>query len=115
MRSMLEMAEADLGLVGLHGDLVVDAGVGGVNGKGADVAQQVVDFAERAFRGLDDVAGVLAVGDRLVEAVDLSAQTFGDDQAGRIIGGAVDAQSAGDSFSMLLATLLERSAGCAAR
>ena len=67
---------ADLGLVGLDGDLVVDAGVGGVHGELADVAQQAVDFGEAAFSGLDDVGGILAVGDGLVEAVDLSAQSL---------------------------------------
>src|SRR5205823_872159 len=71
------------------------AGVGGVDGQRPNVAQKVVNFAERAFRRLDDVGGFLAVGDGLVEAVDLGAQALGDDEAGRIVGCLVDPESAG--------------------
>src|SRR5581483_3890794 len=45
---------------------------------------------------LDEVGGVLAVGDGLVEAVNLGAQALRDDESGGVIGGAVDAQTAGE-------------------
>src|SRR5450432_432760 len=83
----------DLRLVGLDGNLVVDAGVGCMNREGAYITKQAVDFTQRAFRRLDDVSGILAVGDRLVQTIDLSTKTFRNDQTGRIVGGSVDAKA----------------------
>ena len=77
-RDTLDAVESrgDLGLVGLHCDRVVDAGVGGMNRELADISQQGVDFCQRTFCRLDKVGGILAVGDSLVKPVYLSTQVF---------------------------------------
>ncbi|CEK19611.1 hypothetical protein CTKA_02246, partial [Chthonomonas calidirosea] len=84
----------DLGLVGFDGGDVVDAGVGGMHSELSDVVEEVADLGEGAVGGFDEVGGVLSIGDSLIEAGDLRAQVFGDDEPCGVIGSGVDAQTA---------------------
>src|SRR2546423_1655592 len=70
------------------------------------VQQQRWDFTQRDFGCRDDVAGALRIVDRLVDAADLAAQAFGCDQPGRIIGAAVDAESAAEALQRVVECLL---------
>jgi hypothetical protein len=55
-----------------------------------------VGLGEGTFCGLDDGDAVLGVADRDLEATDLRAQALGDREAGGVVGGAVDAEPAGE-------------------
>jgi hypothetical protein len=58
------------------------------------------------FSRRDDVAGALRVVHRLRDPGDLAAEAFAGDQAGGVIGAAVDPQAAGKSLKCLGQTLL---------
>ena len=66
----------------------------------ADALQDRVHLVERAFRRLDERDAVLGVAAGLGGAADLGAHALRDGQAGGVVGGAVDAQAADESFSI---------------
>ncbi len=70
----------------------------------ADALEHRVDFVQRAFTDLDHRDPVLGVAHGLVEAADLAAELLADDEAGCVVGCAVDAQAARE----LLDALAER-------
>ena len=66
------------------------------------LTSRLADLVEGAFGGGDDVAGALGVVDRLLDAGHLAAQRLAGDQAGRVVGAAVDPQAAGEPLQRLV-------------
>ena len=71
-----------------------EGAVRGFDGQLADALEHRVDFGQRAFSGLDHRDAVLGVSLGLVEARDLRLQLLADGEAGRVVGGTVDAETA---------------------
>lgn len=92
----------ELSLVCLDGGLAHRAGIGAGDGEAPSVAEQSVDLIERAFCGLGVVDGVLAIAERGVQPVELGSKTFGNDQAGGIVGGGIDPQTGRESSDRLI-------------
>jgi hypothetical protein len=83
----------DLQLVRVAFFFRVAARVGGLDDERLDRVEQVVDLGERASVVGDHAAGAFAVLDRLLDAVDVGADAFRDDQARGVVAAPVDAQT----------------------
>src|SRR5690606_24767568 len=75
--------------------------VGALDREVTDTTQEVLDLGERAFRGLDDRDAVLGVARGDAETGGLSLETLRDGEAGRVIRGAVDAETARELLEAL--------------
>src|SRR3954463_358142 len=76
-------------------------GVAGLDRQVAHALQDAVRLGERTFSGLHDRDAVLGVADGDLEATDLRAQALGDGEAGRVVGGTVDAEAGGELLQRL--------------
>src|SRR5690606_25670802 len=83
----------DLRLVCFQFALGEGAGVGGLHHEGLDGIEQVVHFAEGRLGCGDDRAGAFTVLDSLFGAADVRADALGDDESGRVVLAAIDAQT----------------------
>ena len=101
-RVQLRVQVLDLGLDRGERAGVLGAGVRGLHDERAHALQDVLHGAEGAVGDLRDVGGVLGVGHGLGQTVDLAGQALADRQAGRVVGGLVDAQARGQLTERVL-------------
>ena len=73
--------------------LVLTAAVERLHGQLANALQARGGLVEGAFRRVDQADGILGLGDRAVEAADLTALAFADGESGRVVRCAIDAQT----------------------
>ena len=108
-RSVQELAGAELGidryaadafddvgnlhLVRFQGLGVVGSLIVGMQGQLAHANEEVVGFGQRPFGGLNHGVGQFGVGNRLVDAGNLSAHLLGNNQPRRVVGPLVDSKS----------------------
>src|SRR5690606_9592551 len=83
----------DLELVGLDFLLAEPAGVGGLVDQALELVEQAADLGQAAFGGGDDVAGALGVAHGGHDAGLLGAEVLAGDEAGGVVGAAVDLQT----------------------
>jgi hypothetical protein len=67
--------------------------IGGLDGQFTDALQQVGRLAGRAVSGVQEADAVVGIANGLVEALNLRLQSLGNGHAGRVVRGAVDAQT----------------------
>src|SRR3954447_24173019 len=91
----------ELGVRGRLGRRVLRTAVRRLDRQVAHALQDRLRLVERAFRRLDDADAVLRVADGDLEAADLRAQSLGDGQTGRVVGGAVDPVAARELLQRL--------------
>src|SRR5690606_30669864 len=73
-------------------------GVGRLNGQLTNPLQDVAGGLQGALGGLRQRDAVVGVAAGLIEATDLRGEALGDRQAGRVVLGAVDAQTGGQAL-----------------
>src|SRR5690606_35295935 len=83
----------DLELVGLDLFLGKPAGVGGLLDQALELVEQAADIGQAALGGGDDVAGALGVAHGGHDSGLLGAEVLAGDEAGGIVGAAVDLQT----------------------